>query len=69
MWVPGVAVAGEVRATLCDTLGQPVHTLAAALPSTGARPTFPTADLAAGIYTLRLQAGPAMRTKQVALSH
>ena len=69
VWVPGVVGAGEVRATLCNALGQQVRTLAAVLPSTGARLTLPTADLAAGIYTLRLQAGAAALTKRVALSH
>lgn len=68
VWVPAVAGASEVRATLCNSLGQVVRTQTAGLPGTGARLTVPTADLAAGIYSLRLQAGSATLTKQVMLS-
>ncbi len=69
VWVPAVAGANEVRATLCNSLGQKVRTQVTALPGAGARLTLPTADLAAGIYSLRLQAGSATLTKQVMLSH
>ena len=63
--VPAVAGATQVRATLLNALGQVVRQQAAALPAAGAQLTVPTAGLAAGVYTLRLQAGSATLAKRV----
>ena len=65
--VPAVAGASLVQATLFNALGQMVRQQAAALPAAGARLVVETADLAAGIYTLRLQVGATTLAKRVIL--
>ena len=65
--LPGVAQATTVQAELLNALGQVVRRQSAALPSTGTQLTFETANLATGIYTLRLQAGATTLAKRVVL--
>jgi len=66
--VPSLGVAGTVQAELLNTLGQVVHRQSAALLATGAHFTVATADLAAGVYTLRLTAGAASLATRVVLN-
>jgi len=63
--VPPVAGATQVQAELLNSLGQVVRQHTAALPPAGAQLQIATAELPAGVYVLRLQAGSATRTKQV----
>ena len=65
--VPAVANASHVEAELLNTLGQVVHRQSAGLPPSGALFAVPTAELATGIYLLRLQAGAAIVTKRVVI--
>ena len=65
--MPGVAGASAVRAELVNALGQVVRRQAAALPAGGATLTVETGELAAGVYTLRLLAGPVSLAKRVVL--
>jgi len=62
--VPGAAV---VQAELVNALGQVVRRQSAALPTSGATLTVETAELAAGVYTLRLLAGPTTLAKRVVI--
>ena len=64
VFVPVVAGAVPVQATLLNALGQVVRRQTAA---TGTAFTVETAALAAGFYTLRLQAGTATLAKRVVL--
>ncbi|HET9505156.1 MAG TPA: hypothetical protein VFO93_16555 [Hymenobacter sp.] len=63
--VPAVAGVPTVQADLLNSLGQVVRQQAVALPAAGAEFMVPTADLAAGLYSLRLVAGPAALTRRV----
>jgi hypothetical protein len=63
--VPAVAGATQVQAELVNTLGQVIRRHAAALPASGASFNVHTAELAAGVYVLRLQAGDTTLTKRV----
>jgi hypothetical protein len=63
--VPAVAQATTVQAELLNTLGQVVRRQAAALPAAGTTLTVETADLATGVYVLRLQAAGSTLTKRV----
>ena len=63
--VPGVAQATTVQAELLNNLGQVVRRQSAALPASGTQLTLETANLATGIYTLRLQAGATTLAKRV----
>jgi hypothetical protein len=65
--VPTVANATSVQAELLNALGQVVRKQSVALPAAGARLTVATADLAAGVYTLRLRAGEATLAKRVVI--
>lgn len=65
--VPAAAGAPQVQATLFNALGQLVARQQAALPATGAQLSFPTTGLAQGLYTLRVQAGDALVSKQVSV--
>lgn len=65
--VPGLAGASRVQATLLNSLGQAVHTQAAALPAAGTRLVLDATRLAPGLYSLRLQAGSATLTKKVVI--
>jgi hypothetical protein len=65
--MPGVAGAAAVQAELVNSLGQVVRRQMAALPASGATLTVETAELAAGVYTLRLQAGPTTLAKRVVI--
>ncbi|MBF9222594.1 fibronectin type III domain-containing protein [Hymenobacter ruricola] len=66
--MPGVAHATSVQVELLNALGQVVRTQSAALPAAGASLLVPTAELATGVYTLRLQAGDTMLTKRVVIN-
>jgi hypothetical protein len=61
----GVMGASAVQAELVNTLGQVVRRQSAALPASGTSFSVPTAELAAGVYVLRLQAGDTTLTKRV----
>jgi hypothetical protein len=61
----GVSGASAVQAELVNTLGQVVRRQSAGLPASGTSFSVPTAELAAGVYVLRLQAGDTTLTKRV----
>jgi EAL domain-containing protein (putative c-di-GMP-specific phosphodiesterase class I) len=63
--MPGVMGASAVQAELVNTLGQVVRRQSAGLPASGTSFSVPTAELAAGVYVLRLQAGDTTLTKRV----
>lgn len=65
--VPAVAGATQLRADLLNGLGQVMRCQQAALPAVGALLTVDATGLAAGIYTLRLQAGAASLARRVVL--
>ncbi|MGI4760194.1 MAG: hypothetical protein ACRYF0_05780 [Janthinobacterium lividum] len=65
--VPGLAGATRVQATLVNSLGQAVHTQAAALPATGTHLVLDATRLAPGLYSLLLRAGAATLAKKVVL--
>ena len=65
--LPAVAGATAVQAELLNALGQVVRRQQAALPATGARLMVDATGLAAGVYTLRLQAGTTALAKRVVL--
>jgi hypothetical protein len=65
--VPTVAGATQVRAELVNALGQVLRQQSAALPASGASFVVPAAELAAGVYVLRLQAGNTTLTKRVVI--
>ncbi|HEX8330828.1 MAG TPA: zinc-dependent metalloprotease family protein [Hymenobacter sp.] len=65
--VPAVGSASRVEAELLNVLGQVVRRQSVALPSSGALFVVPTAELATGVYLLRLQAGAATVTKRVVI--
>jgi len=65
--MPGVPGAAVVQAELVNALGQVVRRQSAALPTSGATLTVETAELAAGVYTLRLLAGPTTLAKRVVI--
>ncbi|MET4074075.1 T9SS type A sorting domain-containing protein [Hymenobacter sp. UYCo722] len=65
--MPGVSGASTVQAELVNSLGQVVRRQSAALPASGATLTVETGELAAGVYTLRLLAGPTTLTKRVVI--
>jgi hypothetical protein len=66
--VPAVANATSVQAELLNALGQVVRKRSVALPAAGTSFTVPTADLATGVYTLRLRAGDASLAKRVVIN-
>ena len=63
--LPGVAGAAAVQAELLNALGQVVRRQSAALPASGTTLQVETADLAPGVYVLRLLAGPATLAQRV----
>ncbi|HET9503536.1 MAG TPA: T9SS type A sorting domain-containing protein [Hymenobacter sp.] len=63
--LPGLGQASTVRAELLNSLGQVVRRQTAALPATGTQLSVDAAGLAAGVYTLRLQAGSATLAKRL----
>jgi hypothetical protein len=65
--MPGVAGASAVQAELVNSLGQVVRRQSAALPASGTTLTVETADLAQGVYTLRLLAGSTTLAKRVVI--
>ncbi|WP_201984043.1 T9SS type A sorting domain-containing protein [Hymenobacter rubidus] len=65
--LPPLAGQHEVRATLFNALGQAVLTRTIALNAAGATTEFQTSALAAGVYTLRVQAEGQTLTKRVVL--
>lgn len=65
--VPALANTDRVEAELLNTLGQVVHQQSIALSSSGALFVVPTAELATGVYILRLQVGATAVTKRVVI--
>ncbi|WP_210521711.1 carbohydrate-binding protein [Hymenobacter terricola] len=65
--LPPLAGQREVRATLINALGQVVLSRTIGLTAAGATAEFNTRALAAGVYTLRLQADNQLFTKRVVL--
>ncbi|MBD2721856.1 carbohydrate-binding protein [Hymenobacter armeniacus] len=65
--LPPLAGQREVRATLFNALGQAVLVRTIGLNAAGASAEFRTAGLAAGVYSLRLQADTQLLTKRVVL--
>ena len=65
--MPGVVGATAVQAELLNALGQVVRRQSAALPTSGTTLQVETGELATGVYTLRLLAGPTAVTKRVVL--
>ena len=65
--LPPLAGQREVRATLLNALGQAVLTRTITLNAAGATAEFATPELAAGVYTLHLQAAAQVLTKRVVL--
>ena len=67
--LPAVAGAAQVQGALLNALGQVVRRQTAPATAAGALHLgFDTAGLAAGVYTLRLQAGPVTLVKRVVLN-
>ncbi|GAA4038977.1 hypothetical protein GCM10022409_25800 [Hymenobacter glaciei] len=65
--LPGVLGAATVQAELLNALGQVVRRQSAVLPASGTTLAVETDGLAAGVYTLHLQAGNASLAKRVVL--
>jgi rhamnogalacturonan endolyase len=65
--VPAVAGAGQVQATLLNSLGQEVARQTTGLPAAGAHFTFSRGKLAPGVYLLRVQAGSERVVKRIVL--
>jgi hypothetical protein len=65
--LPGLGQASTVQAELLNALGQVVRRQTAALPASGTQLSFDTAELATGVYTLRLQAGTTNLAKRVVI--
>ena len=65
--MPGVPGAATVQAELVNALGQVVRRQSAALPASGATLTVETAELALGVYLLRLLAGPTTLAKRIVI--
>ena len=63
--MPGVAGATMMQAELLNSLGQVVLRQQVALPAAGATLTLPTANLAAGVYVVRLTAGETLVSKRL----
>jgi sugar lactone lactonase YvrE len=65
--LPGLGQTTTVQAELLNALGQVVRRQTAALPASGTQFSFDTAELATGVYVLRLQAGTTTLAKRVVL--
>ncbi|MFD2783890.1 FG-GAP-like repeat-containing protein [Hymenobacter rubripertinctus] len=65
--VPAIAGASAVQVELLNPLGQVVRRQSAALPAAGTTLQVEATGLAAGVYTLRLQAGTSILAKRVVL--
>jgi len=65
--LPAIAGATTVQADLLNTLGQVVRHQQASLAADGTRLAFETVGLAAGVYTVRLQAGPTSLARRVTI--
>ncbi|GAB3586310.1 carbohydrate-binding protein [Hymenobacter daeguensis] len=65
--LPPLAGQREVRATLFNALGQAVLSRTIALTAAGATAEIPTQALAAGVYTLRVQADNQLLIKRIAI--
>jgi hypothetical protein len=65
--VPGLGQASTMQAELLNALGQVVRRQQAALPASGTQLSFDTAELATGVYILRLQAGTTNLAKRVVI--
>ena len=63
--VPGLAGASAVQVELLNALGQVVLRQQAALPASGTQLVLPTAELATGVYVVRLRAGQLVVTKRL----
>ncbi|MCC3155740.1 FG-GAP-like repeat-containing protein [Hymenobacter sp. 15J16-1T3B] len=67
--VPGLNGADKVQLSLYNSLGQRVHVQTQALGAAGVQTTLPVADLAAGVYQLRIEAGSSTLTRRVVVAH
>lgn len=65
--VPGLAGTTAVQVELLNALGQVVLRRQAALPAGGTQLVLPTAELASGVYVVRLTAGELRVTKRLTL--
>jgi hypothetical protein len=65
--LPGLGQASTVQAELRNALGQLVRRQTVALPASGTQLSFDTAELATGVYTLRLQAETTNLAKRVVI--
>jgi hypothetical protein len=65
--LPGLGQASTVQAELRNALGQVLRRQTAALPASGTQLSFDTAELATGVYVLRLQAGTTNLAKRVVI--
>ena len=65
--VPGLAGTTAVQVELLNALGQVVLRRQAALPASGTQLVLPTAELASGVYVVRLTAGELLVTKRLTL--
>ncbi|HET9503534.1 MAG TPA: DUF4394 domain-containing protein [Hymenobacter sp.] len=65
--LPGLAQATTVQAELLNGLGQVVRRQQVALPATGTQFGLEVADMATGVYTLRLQVGATTLAKRVVI--
>jgi hypothetical protein len=65
--VPSLAAVASVQAELRNSLGQVMRRDAGALPAAGLQWKWDTSGLAAGVYTLQVQAGTRLFTQRVIL--
>lgn len=65
VWVPAVAGAATVQATVVDALGRSVHQQTAAATAAGTALTLRTDGLTAGVYTVRLTVGEQTLSKRL----
>ena len=65
--VPGLRGATAVRVELLDAVGRVVLRQQAALPASGTQLVLSTAELATGVYVVRLQAGELLVTKRLTI--
>ncbi|MBO2009762.1 FG-GAP-like repeat-containing protein [Hymenobacter negativus] len=67
--LPAVGGVSQVQLSLYNSLGQRVREQAQPLSSTGLKAQLPVADLAPGVYMLRVQAGTATLTRRIVVAH
>ncbi|GAB3828138.1 hypothetical protein GCM10028821_13010 [Hymenobacter jeollabukensis] len=67
--VPGLSGVNRVTLALYNSLGQRVQQLVEPLGAAGLQATMPVAELPAGVYLLRIEAGSETLTKRVVVAH